>query len=59
MTAHEGFALAVRLTASPPGLTTEQRRQLVDGAHQLCPNSHATRGNIDVLFDIRCERFAE
>jgi lipoyl-dependent peroxiredoxin len=53
MTADEGFALAVRLTVDLPGLTPEQKRQLVDGAHQLCPYSHATRGNIDVQFDIR------
>lgn len=53
MTADEGFALAVKLTISLPGLAPEQQRQLVDGAHQLCPYSHATRGNIDVQFDIR------
>jgi len=51
-TADEGFALAVKLTVSLPGLTAEQKQQLVDGAHQLCPYSHATRGNIDVRFEI-------
>ena len=53
MTADEGFALAVKLTIDLPGLTAEQKQQLVDGAHQLCPYSHATRGNIDVQFEIR------
>lgn len=51
-TADEGFALAVKMTVSLPGLAAEQKRLLVDGAHQLCPYSHATRGNIDVRFEI-------
>jgi lipoyl-dependent peroxiredoxin len=51
-TADGGFALAVKLAIHLPGLPDEQKRQLVDGAHQLCPYSHATRGNIDVQFDI-------
>lgn len=51
-TADQGFALAVKLTISLPGLDATQKQQLVDGAHQLCPYSHATRGNIDVRFEI-------
>ena len=51
-TADQGFALAAKLTITLPGLTTEQKQQLVDGAHQICPYSHATRGNIDVRFEI-------
>lgn len=51
-TADQGFALAMKMTVSLPGLSTEQKRQLVDGAHQLCPYSLATRGNIDVSFEI-------
>ena len=51
-TADQGFALAVKLTINLPGLDAEQKKQLVDGAHQLCPYSHATRGNIDVRFEI-------
>ncbi|MGM9483197.1 organic hydroperoxide resistance protein [Roseateles sp. NT4] len=51
-TADQGFALAVKLTVSLPGLDATQKQQLVDGAHQLCPYSHATRGNIDVRFEI-------
>jgi organic hydroperoxide reductase OsmC/OhrA len=38
----------VRLTISLPGLEQGQARQLVDAAHQVCPYSNATRGNIDV-----------
>jgi osmotically inducible protein OsmC len=51
-TADQGFALAVKLTINLPGLDCGQKQQLVDGAHQLCPYSHATRGNIDVRFEI-------
>jgi osmotically inducible protein OsmC len=51
-TADQGFALAVKLTINLPGLDSGQKQQLVDGAHQLCPYSHATRGNIDVRFEI-------
>lgn len=51
-TADQGFALAAKLTVSLPGLMPEQKQQLVDGGHQLCPYSHATRGNIDASFEI-------
>jgi len=44
----EGFQLAARLAVSLPGLDAALARSLVDAAHQLCPYSKATRGNIDV-----------
>ncbi|WP_342247065.1 organic hydroperoxide resistance protein [Pseudomonas sp. OTU5201] len=47
-----GFALAAKLTVELPGLATEDKARLVDAAHQLCPYSKATRGNIEVTFDI-------
>ena len=43
-----GFFLQARLNVSLPGLPREVAQQLVDGAHQVCPYSKATRGNIDV-----------
>ena len=43
-----GFGLKVQLDTSVPGLPREQVQQLVDAAHQVCPYSNATRGNIDV-----------
>jgi lipoyl-dependent peroxiredoxin len=43
-----GFALKVQLEISVPGLPREQVQQLVEAAHQVCPYSNATRGNIDV-----------
>lgn len=43
-----GFALSVTLRASVPGLDLEEVRRLMDAAHQVCPYSKATRGNIPV-----------
>ena len=44
----ETYGLAVDLVVSLPGLEEEAGRKLVDAAHQMCPYSNATRGNIDV-----------
>ena len=44
----DGFQLQARLKVSLPGLDPAVARSLVDGAHQLCPYSKATRGNIAV-----------
>ena len=44
----DGFALQARLSVSLPGLEPAVARAIVDGAHQLCPYSKATRGNIAV-----------
>jgi osmotically inducible protein OsmC len=43
-----GFALKVQLEISVPGVPREQVQELVNQAHQVCPYSNATRGNIDV-----------
>jgi osmotically inducible protein OsmC len=37
---------------SLPGLELDVARALVDGAHQTCPYSKATRGNIDVVINV-------
>jgi lipoyl-dependent peroxiredoxin len=43
------FDIAVRLHVHMPDLDdAEQAQALADGAHQVCPYSRATRGNIDV-----------
>ncbi len=44
----EAFKLAVTLVGSLPGLPADQAQQLMEAAHQVCPYSNATRGNIDV-----------
>ncbi|CAM0999611.1 Peroxiredoxin [Rhodanobacter sp. Root179] len=46
------YGLAVTLSVSLPGLDREQAQRLVDGAHQACPYSHATRGNIVVTIEL-------
>lgn len=46
------FFLQARLTISLPGLDREVARQVVEAAHQLCPYSKATRGDIDVTLTV-------
>ena len=48
----QAFGIAVRLTISLPGMDKAQAQQLVDTAHQVCPYSNATRGNIDVTLTL-------
>ena len=43
-----GYGLAVALRVSIPGVEPEMVRELAEAAHQVCPYSNATRGNIDV-----------
>ena len=44
-----GFGIQVRLEVSLPGIDRAVAQDLVDTAHRdICPYSHATRGNIDV-----------
>jgi Ohr subfamily peroxiredoxin len=43
-----GFGISARLAISLPGMDRAVAQDLVDTAHQVCPYSNATRGNIDV-----------
>ena len=44
-----GYNVAVRLDVTLPQISDpEQAKQIVAAAHQVCPYSRATRGNIDV-----------
>ena len=47
-TADGGYLLRARLNVSLPGLDRDIAQQIVDGAHQTCPYSKLSRGNIDV-----------
>ncbi len=47
-----GFGLAVDLEVNIPGVEAPQAYELVDLAHQFCPYSKATRGNIDVTLTV-------
>lgn len=44
----EAFGLVVTLVIQIPGLDREKARELAETAHQVCPYSRATRGNISV-----------
>ena len=48
----KGFYLQARLNVSLPGLEPEVAQALVDAAHQTCPYSKATRGNISVAINL-------
>lgn len=43
-----GFGLEVQLSVSLPGLEQGAAQALVNKAHEVCPYSNATRGNVDV-----------
>jgi Ohr subfamily peroxiredoxin len=47
-----GFGLAVDLDVSLPQATGEQAQSVVEQAHQVCPYSNATRGNITVTLNV-------
>jgi lipoyl-dependent peroxiredoxin len=47
-----GFFLQARLNVSLPGLDREVAQALVDAAHQTCPYSKATQGNINVTINL-------
>jgi osmotically inducible protein OsmC len=47
-----GYFLQARLNVSLPGLDREVARALVDAAHQTCPYSKATRGNINAEINL-------
>ncbi len=42
------FGLAVELDVSLPGVDREEAEKVVRAAHEVCPYSNATRGNIEV-----------
>ncbi|HVP54059.1 MAG TPA: organic hydroperoxide resistance protein [Candidatus Eisenbacteria bacterium] len=50
-----GYLLQARLNVILPGIDPAIAQQLVDGAHQECPYSKATRGNINVLINVKTE----
>jgi lipoyl-dependent peroxiredoxin len=51
-TSHGASGLAARLNVSLPGMDREAAQSLVNAAHQVCPYSIATRGNIDVALNV-------
>jgi lipoyl-dependent peroxiredoxin len=47
-----GFGLSAELDVYLPNVPADQRQQVVDLAHENCPYSNATRGNMDVTLTI-------
>jgi Ohr subfamily peroxiredoxin len=47
-----GFGLDIDLAVSLPGLARADAEALVEKAHQVCPYSNATRGNVDVRLTV-------
>ncbi|WP_164116898.1 organic hydroperoxide resistance protein [Sphingorhabdus sp. Alg239-R122] len=43
-----GFGVTADLEVSMPGVAKEDAQRLVEAAHEVCPYSNATRGNLDV-----------
>ncbi len=47
-----GYSLGARLNVRLPGIARDAAQALVDEAHEICPYSKATRGNIDVAITL-------
>ena len=53
MTGKEGaFGIAVKMAITVPGMDKAAAEKLVADAHEVCPYSNATRGNIDVQLSV-------
>lgn len=47
-----GFGIAVQMAVKVPGMDRAQAQAIIDKAHQVCPYSNATRGNIAVTITL-------
>ena len=47
-----GFGIQVALHVTIPGMDKAAAMKIVEAAHQVCPYSNATRGNIEVALDV-------
>lgn len=48
-----GYGIAARLEITLPGMDRAEAQALIEAAHQVCPYSNATRGNIDVTITLK------
>ncbi len=48
----KGYGIAVRMKVSLPGMARDAAQALLEAAHQVCPYSNATRGNIPVDIEL-------
>lgn len=49
----EGFTISADLEVNIPGVEKDAVEKLAEAAHQVCPYSNATRGNIDVTISVK------
>jgi len=47
-----GFSIQVALHVTIPGMDKAAAMKIVEAAHQVCPYSNATRGNIEVALNV-------
>jgi Ohr subfamily peroxiredoxin len=47
-----GFGLTVAIEVEAPSVDDATAQKLIEAAHQVCPYSNATRGNIDVKLSV-------
>ncbi|MFC0525224.1 organic hydroperoxide resistance protein [Pontibacillus salicampi] len=50
-----GFGLAAHLVVEVSGVDQQKAEELVEKAHEVCPYSNATRGNIEVTLETRAQ----
>jgi Ohr subfamily peroxiredoxin len=48
----KGFFISVEMDVNIPDMTQAEAEQVVADAHQMCPYSKATRGNVEVTFNV-------
>ncbi|MFF8292423.1 organic hydroperoxide resistance protein [Streptomyces sp. NPDC016309] len=48
----DGFGIIVKISAKIPNVSAATAKELIEKAHQVCPYSKATRGNITVDLDV-------
>lgn len=48
----DGYSLQARLNVSLPGVERQVAQSILESAHQICPYSKATRGNINVAINL-------
>ncbi|MEO8924953.1 MAG: organic hydroperoxide resistance protein [Caldimonas sp.] len=48
----QGFGIQVALHVHIPGWEKDAAKKIIDAAHQVCPYSNATRGNIEVALNV-------
>lgn len=48
-----GYGITANLTASLPGVDKADAERLMQAAHEVCPYSNATRGNVAVDFEVK------